>query len=331
MAKREHTKKLEESYHPINKKASYSDNIPTVKIHIQHNRALEEGEKRYHNIERIFVENQLGERFLLDTKKPGLARVYARHIAEGGKVNDDRWNHIGSLCEEYSKMAGFVRATRNNQFNESTQKLVNEGINHYQSLRETLHKLTGKKGYNTYFESYTPKLMEDEESADLSEMFMSNSLDPRIECVMPILSKLSKNINENTIAEVSELEEWADNIIEATDIPVDDKKLVPIGKTVDSTGKEIVGKATKTLPSKMPEKVKRKPSSSFDESRDDEEEELIGGRYTQDQWDRMVNNVKKLAHKQQKEKMAKTQSDNTQSSAEQPSDLSRIRKLSGLE
>jgi hypothetical protein len=113
---------------------------------------IEEGEQRYRNINRIFLENQLGERYLLDTEAD--IRVYARHIAEGGKVNGMLWNHIGSLCEEYNKMAGFVRATRNGQFNESAQQLVNEGLAHYQSLRESLSRLTGKRGYNAYFENW---------------------------------------------------------------------------------------------------------------------------------------------------------------------------------
>ena len=216
MARRKHMKKKEnigEGYYPMGKKASYSDNIPTVKIVIEHTRQIEEGEQRYRNINKIFLENQLGERFLLDTKKPGVARVYARHIAEGGKVNDDRWGHISSLCEEYNKMAGFVRATRNGQFNESAQKLVESGIQHYQSLRETLSRMTGKRGYNMYFESWTPALMEDEvEETNLNELFVQETLDPRIENVMPILSKLQKQVSE--MKETVDLAEWADSLIE---------------------------------------------------------------------------------------------------------------------
>ena len=214
MAKREDTKKLDEGYYPMGKKASYNDSVPNVKIKIQHSRAIEEGEQRYRNIARIYLENQNGERFLLNTKKPGIARVYARHIAEGGKVNDDRWIHVDSLVEEYTKMAGFVRATRNNQFNESTQELVSEGVNHYMSLRETLHKLSGKKGYNKYFESYTPTLQEDMGigQPDLAEMFVSSSIDPRIEHAMPILAKLIKP-KKHKIDEVIELEEWTESVI----------------------------------------------------------------------------------------------------------------------
>jgi len=216
MARRDHMNKkdkISEGYYSMGRNKSYSDNIPSVKIVIEHTRQIEEGEQRYRNINKIFLENQMGERFLLDTKKPGIARVYARHIAEGGKVNDDRWGHIHSLCEEYQKMAGFVRATRNNQFNESAQKLVNEAINHYQGLRESLSRMTGKRGYEAYFESWTPPLMEDEtDTSNLNELFVQETLDPRIESVMPILSKLQKNLGE--MKEVSALAEWADSLVE---------------------------------------------------------------------------------------------------------------------
>ena len=202
--------KLGESYHPMGKKASYNDAVPNVKIVLQHNRALEEGEQRYRNVARIFLENEEGERFLAPTVRPGIARVYARHIAEGGVPNDERWNHIKTVVEDYNKMAGFVRATRNGQFNESALELVNEGVNHYNNLRETLKKMSGHRGYHAYFESWTPALMEGE-GEDLSEMFMSMSLDPRIESAMPILSRLKKPVTE--MEEVDTLAEWADDII----------------------------------------------------------------------------------------------------------------------
>jgi hypothetical protein len=128
-------------------------------------------------------------------------------------VNDERWNHIKAMCEEYSKMAGFVRATRNGQFNEATQRLISEGINHYQSLRETLGKMRGHRGYNAYFENWTPPLMEDDtDTSNLNELFVQETIDPRIESVMPILSKLQKNLGE--MKEVQDLEEWASGLIE---------------------------------------------------------------------------------------------------------------------
>lgn len=212
MAKREDSKNINEGYHPVSRRMSLNDSVPNVKIKIQHSKNMEEGMQRFRNVEKIYLENVDGERFLLNTKKPGIARIYARHIAEGGKVNDERWNHVHNLVEEYTNMAGFVRATRNGQFNESTQTLVNEGVEHYFKLRESLQKLAGKRGYNTYFENWTPTLNEDTiGQPDLAEMFMSSSIDPRIEKAMPVLVRIHKGSVK--IDEVAELEEWTNNVI----------------------------------------------------------------------------------------------------------------------
>jgi hypothetical protein len=207
---------LNEGYYALGKQRSYNDSIPTVKLLIQHTRQLEEGEQRFRNIAKIFVENAGGERFLLPTNRPGLARVFARHIAEGGTPYDDKGRHITSLVEEYTQMAGFVRATRNGQFNESALRLVNEGLLHYNNLRMTLQGMTSHRGYNNYFESYTPVLNEEtDDDVSLNELFVEETLDPRIESVMPILKRLSKNINE--MSEVKELDEWAKSITEVED------------------------------------------------------------------------------------------------------------------
>jgi hypothetical protein len=223
--------RVSEGYYPMGKKASYNDAVPNVKIILQHNRALEEGEQRYRNVAKIFLENQEGERFLAPTTRPGIARVYARHIAEGGVPNDDRWNHVKSMCEDYSKMAGFVRATKNNQFNESAQELVNEGVNHYNNLRETLSKLAGHRGYQAYFESWTPALMEDEgDDLSINELFVQETVDPRIESAMPILSRLKKPVAE--MSEVDTLAEWADSII-SEKLEIDEGDVVPFKKKHD--------------------------------------------------------------------------------------------------
>ena len=215
MAQRTYYKNKEnlgESYYPMGKRGSYSDAVPNVKIIIQHTRQIGEGEQRYRNIDKIFVENTMGERFAVPSNKPGIAKVYARHIAEGGSPYDDRGRHITSLVEEYTKMAGFVRATKNKQFNESTNMLIQEGVNHYQALRETLGRMIGHRGYNAYFEAWQPVLSEEiTEETGLNELFVQETIDPRIESVMPILSKLYKKASE--MKEINQLEAWADSII----------------------------------------------------------------------------------------------------------------------
>jgi hypothetical protein len=205
--------KMNEGYHPINKQTSYSDSVPNVKIVIQHDKKLEETDQRFRNIAKIFVENQEGERFVVPTKRPGIARVYGRHVAEGGTPYDERGRHITQLVEEFTKMAGFVRATKNGEFTESVQQLVNEGVKHHQSLKETLQKMQSHRGYNHYFESWTPTLMEDESDPAIAEMFATETIDPRIESVLPILNKLNRQV-VSEIAEVNELAAWAEELTE---------------------------------------------------------------------------------------------------------------------
>jgi len=209
--------KTNESYHAVNKTTSYNDNIPNVKVVIQHDRQIGEGEQRWRNVHKIFVENTEGERFAVPTRMPGIARVYGRHVAEGGTPYDDRGKHITTLVEEYTKMAGFVRATRNGQFNESVAQLIAEGINHHKALKESLQRMQSHRGYNAYFESWTPPLMEDEsDSSSIAEMFTQGAIDPRIESVLPILNRLNSGII-NEIEEVNELDQWAKGITEITE------------------------------------------------------------------------------------------------------------------
>ena len=209
--------KMAESYYAVNKTTSYSDNIPNVKVVIQHDRAVQEGEQRWRNVHKIFVENTEGERFAVPTRMPGIARVYGRHVAEGGTPYDDRGKHITSLVEEFTKMAGFVRATRTGQFNESVAQLIAEGINHHQALKESLQKMQSHRGYNAYFESWTPPLMEDDsDSSSIAEMFTQGAIDPRIESVLPILNRLNSGII-NEFEEINELEQWARGITEITE------------------------------------------------------------------------------------------------------------------
>lgn len=216
MQQREFMRKKEqlgEGYYPMGKKASYNDTIPQVKIVIQHSKQLGEGEQRFRHVEKIFVENTEGERFAVPTKKPGLAKIYARHVAEGGTPYDDRGRHLTTLIEEYTKMVGFMRATKNGEFSEAVQPVVEAGRNHFTSLRETLSKLVGHRGYHNYFDSWTPVLNEEQGDENIATLFTKQQLDPRIASCIPILSKIAR-VDE--AKPVKELDNWAEEMISET-------------------------------------------------------------------------------------------------------------------
>jgi hypothetical protein len=212
LERRESSERLDESYHGT-KYTSYSDKTPkTVKLIIKHNKALEETDKRYRHVDKIFVENEQGERFILPTKKPSVGYVYARLIAEGGNPYDERGKHIAEISEDISRLAGFVRATKSKQFNESIQSLVSEATEQYYKLRETLHKLRGSRGFREYFENWQPTLMENDTDIDrLKSAFENSSIDPRIEQALPTLSKFNINVSEMT--ESYQFEDWANDFL----------------------------------------------------------------------------------------------------------------------
>lgn len=228
--------KLEEGYYGT-KHTSYNDHNPSIRMIIKHNRPLEENDQRFRYIEKIFLENELGERLLVPTKKPSVGRIFARHLAEGGQYNDERWKHITEISEDLSKLGGFVRATRTKQFNEGVQGIVQNVMEQYNILKNDVKKLQGKRGYHQYFENWQPKLMEENDVSNIVEYFTVNKLDPRIESALPILGKYNISINE--VSEANEFESWADNIIDEALKPTTDKKIEDIVRILDDESDEM--------------------------------------------------------------------------------------------
>lgn len=236
--KQKNDEKLLEGYYGT-RLTSYSDSTPpSIRMIIKHSKPLSETDKRYRNIEKIFLETERGERLLLNTKKPSIGRVFARHLAEGGEYNDDRWHHIAEISEDIGKLGGFVRATRAKQFNESTSRIVQEANNHYAALRETIRKLQNSRGYKQYFESWQPTLMEQTVENDFNSMFVTSSIDPRITQALPVLNKL--NVSFTEISEASEFEQWANKILEGRS-PEEDKKIEELVDLLSGDEKVPVG------------------------------------------------------------------------------------------
>jgi hypothetical protein len=203
MERRNYNENLNEGYYGT-RNTSYSDKTPpTVKLIIKHNKSLEETDQRYRYVDKIFVENAEGERFLLPTKKPSVGYVYARLIAEGGNPYDERGKHIAQLSEDIAKLGGFIRATKNKQFNEGVDTVIYEAAQKYLELRETMKKMRSSRGFRNYFENWAPTLMEDQDTDDLVEMFANRALDPRIESALPVLNKY--NISTQQIVEAEDV------------------------------------------------------------------------------------------------------------------------------
>jgi hypothetical protein len=214
-----------------NKKFSYSDQPKQVKLVIKHNRPLGEGDKRYRNIESLFVETQDGERFKVPSKNLAHGRMLSRHISEGGNPYDAFGQHINEIVSEMSTLSKFVRAARSKQFSGDAAAMCETAVRHYQELKDKAKRIISQRGYHRELESYDPAAATNaqELTDSIRNMFIEQSLDSRIEEAIPLLTKLSEMGRYNDMKEVDQFESWADSVTEGTwatpDSPASESKL----------------------------------------------------------------------------------------------------------
>ena len=214
-----------------NKKFSYSDQPKKVKLVIKHSRPLGEGDKRYRNIESLFVETQDGERFKVPSKNLAHGRMLSRHISEGGNPYDAFGQHINEIVSEMSTLSKFVRAARSKQFSGDAAAMCETAVRHYQDLKDKAKRIISQRGYHRELESYDPAAATNAQDLtdSIRNMFIEQSLDSRIEEAIPLLTKLSEMGRYNNMKEADQFESWADSVTEGTwaipDSPASESKL----------------------------------------------------------------------------------------------------------
>ena len=199
-----------------NKKYSYSDQPKQVKLVIKHDRNLDEGDKRYRNIDSIFVETGDGERFKVPSRSLMHGKLLARHVSEGGNPYDAFGHHIGEIVAEMNILRKFVRASKKRQFDGPAGEMCEAAILHYNALKDKAKRMIGQRGYHCELESFDPAEITETNlmTQSIREMFMEQSLDSRIEEALPILAKLTGG--QNKMKEAQEFESWANNVTEGT-------------------------------------------------------------------------------------------------------------------
>lgn len=203
-------------------KSSYQTLGP-VKLIVRHSNNVDETIQgsRARNIESIFVETHLGERFLLPFKKLTPARAMARHISEGGNIQDEIGQYIVTMVNEMSGLGLFVRKMRNRTFEDAeTTSMIEASIERYNQLHGQLVGLRGTRGYRSFKESFVPdaSLMEDNFDLDaLKERFVKRVFDDRLSEALPHVYRAymnKKQAMENNY--IAEIEDWASRLVEGT-------------------------------------------------------------------------------------------------------------------
>lgn len=200
-------------------RSSYQEMGP-AKIIVRHSANISDDVHgaRSRNIESVFIENHLGERRLLDFKNLHGARAMARHVSEGGDIDDDIGNSITEMVREMSSMAHFVREAKRRQFEDTeTDQMAKAAIGRYGELRNRLRHLGGRRGYDSYKMDYQPaESIEEIVDVDaLRERFVKKIYDDRFNEALPYVYRAFKEQQDRMHTTMGEeFENWANELAE---------------------------------------------------------------------------------------------------------------------
>lgn len=197
------------------RKVSYSDQPKKTRLMIRHDRELGEGDARYRAIESLFVETADGERFRVPSRSLAHGRMLARHIAEGGTPYDAFGQHINELVTEMATLSRFIRAAKSRNLGDQAAGMAETAIRHYTDLKAKAKRMISQRGYHEERERFDPAQTTEAEIAveSIRDMFVEQSLDHRIEEALPILARLAIPA---AMKEITEFEQWAEQVVEGT-------------------------------------------------------------------------------------------------------------------
>ena len=197
--------------------------VGPVRLIVRHSNNVDESVRgaRTRNIEAIFVETHLGERFLMPFKKLTPARAMAQHISNGGGMGDELGQTITTMVKEMADLSVFVRSMRNRTFEDAeTTGMVEASIERYHDLHRQLNHMSGPRGYKQFAENFKPDttILEDEYDMDaLRERFVKKIFDDRLSEALPHVYRAYRNkqmaLENNYMAE---FENWTKQLAEGT-------------------------------------------------------------------------------------------------------------------
>lgn len=208
-----------------NKRMSFGD-VGTHRLIIKHKDQIdpERHGARARQIEHIFIETPVGERFLLDHTNLHGARALANHMRHGGTFGDEGSAIINEMVKEMSSMRHFVRSMRNRTFEDAeTTGMVEAAMHRYNEVRDHLKRFQGRKGQELLISMIDQPVETEEIDTDsLRERFVKKIYDDRFNEALPYVYRAYKKQKEMATAESAEFESWASDIAENWNDDTDD-------------------------------------------------------------------------------------------------------------
>ena len=211
---------------------SWNGKQTEARLMIKHKRPLGETDARFRYVQSLFVETAEGERYKLPFTKLSGGRAMVEHVRHGGKPYDVRGQHIATIVNELNVLSRFRKANHGKIFEGDTAQLVEQTNAYYETAQRTLKSLSTGRGYATYFESWDPSAVSEQEVVieGLKHLFVTQSLDQRIEEALPILARIQQQGTD--MKEANIFETWVNRLAEGTwatpDTPEKQEQLITL-------------------------------------------------------------------------------------------------------
>jgi len=209
---------LEESRVLWNRKGKVSEgNLNNVRIHVVHNeRMLENPNNRLLKVDRIFLVNESGEKFLLPFKSVSGAKAMANHVSRGGNPYDSNGQIISRAVNEMRNLGRFASATRTRTFEAAeANNVIRAAQTVKENLKRHLNRLSNNsRSFNESLESLAEFLGEQvEDVTEMKAWFTQQTYNENLDNYLASAAGAYKRLRENTINKLDEVSNSVENKI----------------------------------------------------------------------------------------------------------------------
>lgn len=203
----------ESTFSPIDGTVKTSkQKLGNMEIIIKHTEKIDPHVKygRSRKIQKIYLSNSQGERFLLPFKSLIAARAMARHIEDGGTPYDNIGRDICQLVEEMLNINKFYRNYKNNNFsNPRAIDALNAARGRYLEIKKLLSSMSSKGGYERNKNNFTGHEGEFDDDEMYDNVFDEAELKDEDQLSLPYIMRAYQN--HPGIEEEYEFESWSKN------------------------------------------------------------------------------------------------------------------------
>lgn len=214
-----------------------------TQIIVRHPKSMEEVHpsqlSRESNVESIFVQNKLGERFKCPFNNLDLALALGQHVDHGGVPHDEIGRKIILVAEEIAQLEAFRSKIKRANLHDDALQIQEKAIGRLSELRQHLRSLSKRRNYKSWVETLAnespkePLLIDQVTLEDYKAKFTQTSFIEGLEEYFPLLHKIMQEANTIDLEDLVSEEEKAEH----DDFPFTGGKPAR-GTIVDKSGAE---------------------------------------------------------------------------------------------